>query len=170
MNKRQSEFFEFGEIVKTRGLRGCLKVLCYTEAARDFMALKKVFLSASAEKDVFTVKKIQSCGKFLFIELQEINCYDEAKRLVGRKIYLPKSVLKKPQDGEYYWHDIIGLEVFTEDEKLLGEIVSIIPTGSNDVYVCRKGKKELLLPAISDVILKIDLPKGRLTVRVSKGL
>lgn len=170
MSKRLSDFFEFGEIVKTRGLRGCLKVFCFTEAICNYATLKDVFLYASNESiKRFSVRKVQASGKFLFIELDDISDVEAAKKLIGEKVYLPKDMLPRLPEGEYYWHDIIGLNVLTEDGKSLGVIKSIFATNSNDVYVCR-GKKEILLPAIADVIVKIDIPGGMMTVKLLKGL
>lgn len=170
MSKRPSDFFELGEIVKTRGLRGCLKVYCFTEAICNFTTLKEVFLSAPNESiKCFPVRKIQASGKFLFMELSDINAVEAARSFIGKKVYLPKDFLPKLPDGQYYWHDIIGLNVFTEDGKSLGVITSIFATKSNDVYVC-KGKKEILLPAIADVIVNIDIPGKTMKVRLLKGL
>ena len=73
-------------------------------------------------------------------------------------------------DGEYYWHEIIGLEVVTEDDRSLGKVVSVFPTGSNDVYVCRGNGREILLPAIGDVVRRIDRDRKVMEVRLLKGL
>ncbi len=171
MSNKKSDFFEFGEIVKTRGLRGCLKVHCFTEAICNFAGLKEVFLSSSDEsRKCFHVRKIQTSGKFLFIELKEIADVETARKFIGCKVFLPKENLPQLPEGEYYWHDIIGLKVFSENGKLLGVIRSIFATGSNDVYVCKGRHKEILLPAIADVILKIDIPRGMMTIRLLKGL
>jgi 16S rRNA processing protein RimM len=64
----------------------------------------------------------------------------------------------------------MGLQVRTEEGRLLGVIEEILPTGSNDVYVCRGGEREILLPAIADVIREIDTKKGFVTVRLLEGL
>ncbi|HOO41898.1 MAG TPA: ribosome maturation factor RimM, partial [Syntrophales bacterium] len=69
-----------------------------------------------------------------------------------------------------YWRDIIGLDVVTETGQPLGKVQEIFPTGSNDVYVCRNGDKEILLPAIADVIRKVDLREKRMVVRLLEGL
>ncbi|MDD1763018.1 MAG: ribosome maturation factor RimM, partial [Methanothrix sp.] len=108
-------------------------------------------------------------GKFLFIELEDITDADAAKVLVGCKVLIPEDMLIDLPDGEYYWRDIIGLDVYSEDGKHLGRIESIFPTGSNDVYVC-KGEREILLPAIADVIQSIDINKRIMTVRLLEGL
>jgi 16S rRNA processing protein RimM len=79
-------------------------------------------------------------------------------------------MLKELPPGEYYWRDIIGLDVYTEEGKLLGRIESVFPTGSNDVYVCKGGQREILLPAIVDVIRQIDINRRVMTVRLLEGL
>jgi 16S rRNA processing protein RimM len=74
-------------------------------------------------------------------------------------------------DGEYYWNEVIGLQVVTEDDRVLGRIETVFPTGSNDVYVCRSPEgREILLPAIVDVVRAIDRERGVMVVRLLKGL
>jgi 16S rRNA processing protein RimM len=79
-------------------------------------------------------------------------------------------LFKELPEGEYYWRDIIGLNVYTEEGKLLGQIESVFPTGSNDVYVCKGEEREILLPAIADVIRKIDVTRRVMIVRLLEGL
>ena len=74
------------------------------------------------------------------------------------------------QEGEYYWQDIIGLDVYGEDDCHLGWVETIFPTGSNDVYVCRGGGKEILIPAIADVIIRINLEERKMIIRLLEGL
>jgi len=83
---------------------------------------------------------------------------------------LPRNCLQELEEDEYYWHDIIGLNVFSEDGRYLGTIRSIFPTGSNDVYVCQNDDEEILIPAIADVIARIDLAERRMIIRLLKGL
>ena len=78
--------------------------------------------------------------------------------------------MKELPEDEYYWHDIIGLEVVTDDGLSLGRVESIVPTGSNDVYVCAGGEREILLPAIDDVVKEIDVKKGTMVVTLIEGL
>jgi len=78
--------------------------------------------------------------------------------------------MKKLPEGEYYWREIIGLKVVTEDDQVLGRIESVFPTGSNDVYVCRGGEREILLPAIGEVVRKVDTAGRIMVVRLPEGL
>ena len=165
------EFFALGKIIKTRGLRGCLKVICYTQDHSFFADLKHVYLDKPTdEKNKYQIKKIDLSGKFFFIELQGIANVEAAAPLIGATVFISKALLPELPDGEYYWRDIIGLDVFTEEEEFLGRIEAIFPTGSNDVYVCKRGDREILLPAINQLIRKINVKQGIITVKLPKGL
>ena len=165
------DLFAIGEVVKTRGLRGCLKVLSYLETKSIFTELKFVYVEKSTgQKNRYCIKKIDVSGKFLFVELKEIDDAASAQTLVGCKVFLPKDSLQKLPEGEYYWRDIVGLDVLSEEGKHLGRIEYIFPTGSNDVYVCKGGQREILLPAIAEVIKRIDLDRRVMIVKLIKGL
>jgi 16S rRNA processing protein RimM len=165
------DLFEIGEIVKTRGLHGCLKVLSYLDPRDTFSKLEFIFVEkSSGQKHRFALKKIDISGNVLFIELENVPDVESAKDLVGCKVFLPKDFMEKLPEGEYYWRDIIGLDVYSEEGKHIGIIESVFPTGSNDVYVCRGEEREILLPAIADVIRQIDMDRRVMTVRLLEGL
>ena len=165
------DLFAIGEIVKTRGLRGCLKVLCCVETNNAFTELEFVYIEiSSGQKKCFVLRKIDVSGKILFVELEGIPDVESAQALVGCKVFLPKGMQEKLPEGEHYWRDIIGLDVYSEDDKYIGKIESVFPTGSNDVYVCKQAEREILLPAIADVIRKIDVNRRIMIVRLLEGL
>ncbi|MFA5321065.1 MAG: ribosome maturation factor RimM [Smithella sp.] len=165
------DLFEAGEIVKTRGLHGCLKVLSYLAAKSNFTKPDFIYIEISpGRKNRFGLKKFDISGGVFFVELEEIKDVESAQNLVGCKVYLSKNILKKLPEGEYYFHDIIGLDVYSEEGNYIGKIESILPTGSNDVYICKAQETEILLPAISSVIKKIDLSNRMMTVKIPEGL
>jgi 16S rRNA processing protein RimM len=165
------DLFVAGEIVKTRGLRGCMKVLSYVETKNTFSKLKFVYIEKNAgQNNRFGLKKIDVSGNFLFLELDGVPDIESANKLIGCKIFLPRNILDKLPEGEYYWHDIIGLDVYTEEGQYIGKVESIIPTGSNDIYVCRGEEREILLPAIARVIRQIDINRRIMKVKLLEGL
>jgi 16S rRNA processing protein RimM len=165
------DLFQFGEIVKTRGLHGCLKVACYLETKDALSKLEFIYIEkSSGQKDRYALKKIDVSGKALFIELENIRDLESAKDLIGCKVFLPKNLMGILPEGEYYWNDIIGLDVYSEEGKYIGVIESVFPTGSNDVFVCRGEEREILLPAIADVIRQIDINRRIMTIRLMEGL
>ena len=164
------DLFVVGEIVKTRGLRGCLKVLTQMETQNVIAGLEFVYLEdVLGQRKSHDLRSFAASGKFLFLELADITDIDSAKALAGYKVLIPGDMLKDLPLGEYYWRDIIGLDVYDEEGKHLGRIESIFPTGSNDIYVCQ-GEREILLPAIAEVICDIDVDKRIMTVRLLEGL
>jgi len=90
--------------------------------------------------------------------------------LTGREVYIRRDQFPELSDGEYYWCDLIGLVVQSEDGETLGELVDIFETGSNDVYVVAAGEREILIPATEEVVLDVDLDAGRMVVRPPDGL
>ena len=164
------DLFVAGEIVKTHGLHGCLKVLTQMETQNIAADLEFVYLEdILGQRKCYGLRRFETSGKFLFLELKDITDVDAAKALVGCKVLIPENMLQDLSPGEYYWRDIIGLDVYSEEGEHLGQIESIFPTGSNDVYVC-KGAREILLPAIADVIQSIDINKKIMTVKLLEGL
>lgn len=164
------DLFVAGEVVKTRGLRGCVKISLQLETQDTVRNLESVCLEdISGRRKFYKIKRLELSGKFLFLDLENISDVASAKALVGSKVLISVNKLKKLPAGEYYWRDIIGLVVYDEDGKYLGRIESIFPTGSNDVYVCQ-GAREILLPAIADVVRHIDIDKHIMTVKLPDGL
>jgi 16S rRNA processing protein RimM len=93
-----------------------------------------------------------------------------ARSLTGCELCVERDDLPPPPEGEFYWHDLEGLTVYTDDGACLGRVEEFFPTGSNEVLVVRQGAQETLLPFIKDVILAVDAAQGQLRVRVIPGL
>jgi len=165
------DLFEIGKIVKPRGLKGRMKVISHLESNEILESLEEVFVGYGKEKiNLEKVRYIKVDKKSFFLELEGVEDVDAVGALVGCPVLIPFDKLGKLSEDEYYWRDIVGLEVVTEDGEILGRIEEILPTGSNDVYVCIGGEREILLPAIADVIRKIDIKNGRMVVRLLEGL
>ena len=165
------ELLEIGRIIRPHGLAGRMKVLSYLESQDVLNALAELFIGRRAhEATVFPLHAVQKGREFFILTLGGIEDKNAASKMVGLSVWMPSEAMKELPDGEYYWHEIIGLEVVTQEGRILGKIESVFPTGSNDVYVCRGMGKEILLPAIGDVILKIDKDHRIVVVRLLKGL
>jgi 16S rRNA processing protein RimM len=133
--------------------------------------LPEVFVGRRSQETVpFPLDAVQPGRGFFILKLGGIEDRDAAAKLVRSSVWMPSEKMKKLPEGEYYWSDIIGLQVVTEEGQFLGRIESVFPTGSNDVYVCQAGEKEILLPAIGEVVRKIDIDLGIMVVRLLKGL
>ena len=164
------DLLEVGRIVKSCGLKGRMKVLSYLESNDILQSIDEVFIKQKTQMAPFIVKGIRMRGNLFFLDVEGISDPESAKSLVGCEVMIPADRLKELPEDEYYWRDIIGIEVVTEDGHFMGKIVEIFPTGSNDVYVCDGGEREILLPAISDVVRHIDMEHRRMVVRLLDGL
>ena len=166
------DLVEIGKIVKLHGLRGCLKVASYMESGEILDSLGEAFLKTEEGglKGFRVEQATRRDGRFFLLKLEGIDDRHSASALLGREVLASARRLESLPEGEYYWRELIGLQVLTEEGEVLGRIQAVFPTGSNDVYVCVGGKREILLPAISDVVRKVDIKKGLMTVRLLKGL
>jgi len=166
-----TQFFEIGRIVKSCGLKGLMKAVSYLESNDKVQDLDEVYLGfGNDRKGPFKLKGVRSRGKSFFLEIEGVENLQGANALTGCVVLIPADRLEKLPEGEYYWHDMIGLKVVTEEGRILGVIEAIFPTGSNDVYVCSGGEREVLLPGIADVIRKIDIDRGMMVVTLLEGL
>jgi 16S rRNA processing protein RimM len=165
------EFIEIGQILKCQGLRGQLKLKSYLESDDILQNIDKLFLKRGG-CGIFSSKleSVHITHKGILVKLEGINDIESAEKWIGCQVLIQTAALERLPKNECYWWEIIGLEVITEDGVTLGIIDSVFPTGSNDVYVCRGKEREILLPAIADVIKKIDKDKGIMIVRLLEGL
>lgn len=163
-----NNLLEIGKIVKSSGLKGRLKVLSYCESAEVIKKLKLVFVGEDAgHVSPFTVKRTGVKRGSFFVELEGVETLEAAGKLAGHHVFIPS---KNLPDGEYYWKDVIGLRIVTEEGRELGRVTSILPTGSNDVYICSGGEREILIPAFEDVVERIDIKNGVMVVKLPEGL
>lgn len=165
------QFFEIGKIVKSCGLKGRMKAVSYLESNDKLQDTDELYLSdGNDRKGPFKLRGARSRGKTFYLEIEGVEDVESANALIGCKVLLPADKREELPEGEYYWRDMIGLKVVTEEGRILGMIESVFPTGSNDVYVCSGGEREVLLPGIADVIRKIDIKQGMMVVRLLEGL
>jgi len=156
-----NDLINIGKIIKSSGLKGRLKVLSYMESPEGFESLEEIFIGATKKSTVpFRITSVRIKEKSIFLELEGVNDVYASNALVGLHLFIPSHRLGGLKESEYYWRDIVGLAVMTEEGQMLGWIERIIPTGGNDVYVCKGGEREILLPAIEDVIRLVDTDKG----------
>ena len=157
-----------GQVVAPRGLHGELRIRIETDDPERFHLLREVYLGNQLKR--FDVKAARLFRNQAFLQLHSIEDRDTAEKWRGAYVYVHVSNALPLAEGEYYYHQIQGLTAVTPQGKTLGRVASILPTGANDVYVVESEEGELLLPAIKDVILRVDLEAGIIVVRLPDGL
>ena len=165
------KYFEIGQIVNTSGLKGVIKVKPFTDDIEKFKNFKTIYISIKNELKEFKIEQVRFNKNMVFLKLEGIDTIEKAEEY--RNLYLKvkrdkEEILEK---GTYYIVDIIGCEVYTDENKHLGKIDDVFSTGSNDVYVVKdENGRQILLPAIKDVIKNVDIDNKTITVHLLEGL
>lgn len=166
-----SGFFEIGTIRRAVGLKGRFFVAGLLESPEILEEAKEVRIDRrNGRSSSHRIEYVRFSIKGVTLEVEGIKSREEAAGLIGSTVFLPADMMKELPEGEYYWKDLIGAAVLSEEGEWLGSIESIFPTGSNDVYVCTGGPREILIPAIDDVIRKVDVEKRIVIVHLLEGL
>ena len=165
---RRPTHLAIGRILSPHGTKGELTVEILTDFPDRFKLLKTVYLGDHHTPTVLEGHRMH--GRRVLLKLAGYDNRDDAGRLRGQLVQVPIDNAIPLEDDEYYLYEILGLDVVTTEGEYLGRIEEIVDTGSNDVYVVKDGDQEILIPAISDVVLNVDLDEGRVEVRLMKGL
>lgn len=165
------EYFEIGQIVNTSGLKGVIKVKPFTDDITKFNDLETIYISVKKELKEFKIEQVRFSKNMVFLKLLGIDTIEDAENYRNLYIKIKRNKDEKLEEGSYYIVDILGCKVYTEEQKKLGKIVDVFGTGSNDVYVVKdEFGKQILLPAIKDVIKKVDIENKKITVHLLEGL
>ncbi|MCR4758322.1 MAG: ribosome maturation factor RimM [Butyrivibrio sp.] len=165
--------FQVGVIASTHGLHGEVNVFPTTEDPNRFKKLKKVTLHTKRGEEIeLDVQSAKFFKKFVIVKFKQFNDINEVEKLKGCELTIERKDAIKLQPGEYYCADLIGLSIVDEEGKVLGTLVDVIQTGANDVYEMKRedGEENVLIPAIKDCILDVDIENKQIKIRVIPGL
>lgn len=165
------EYFEIGQIVNTSGLKGVIKVKPFTDDITKFNNLKTIYMLVKKELKEFKIEEVRFNKKMVFLKLEGIDTVEEAESYRNLYLKIKRDKNEKLEENSYYIVDIIGSKVYTDLQEELGEIIDVFSTGSNDVYVVKDALgKQILLPAIKDVIKNVDIENKKIIVHLLEGL
>jgi 16S rRNA processing protein RimM len=161
-----SQYIAIGRVSAPWGTHGELKVEVLTDFPQRFSPQRDVWVNHKT----MTIEGCRWHRSRAILKLVTIDTADDAEKLRGQFLQVPQSQISPLAENEYYHFQILGLDVWTSDNKFLGKIERIISTGSNDVYVVTTEDGEALIPSIEDVVKSVDLDAGRVTVEPIEGL
>jgi len=160
-----------GRVVKPHGVRGKIKIDYFGGDPDVFSLYQRIFVKDnSGRPEPFEVLEVTPQPPRLILKLKGIERVEETEGLIGKEILVRKEDLPELKEGEYYWFEILGMTVETEGGRRIGTVKHIFPTGANDVYVVTGKRKEIFLPAIEEVIRKIDCQRRVIRVTRMEGL
>ena len=168
---QKNDMLQVGAITSTHGIRGEVKVFPTTDDAKRFKKLKQVILDTGKEKLELEIEGVKFFKQFVILKFKGIDNINDIEKYKGKNLYVTRENAVKLQKDEYFTADLIGLTVVDETDKLIGTLTDVIETGANDVYVVKmENEKEVLLPAIKQCILDVNIEEERIRVHVMEGL
>jgi 16S rRNA processing protein RimM len=167
----QDELVLVGKIIGTHGIKGLLKVYSYSGNIQSLQSAGTVFLKdKKGLLSEHVLKSVTAHAGGFIVGLDDFADINLVLPLNGSELYVKLSQLPAPDEDEYYWRNLIGLTVVTDQGAELGTLVDIFETGSSDIYVVRGESKEYLIPAIADVINLVDVPGKKMIITPLEGL
>ena len=166
MNDVSSEnMLLIGKVIRPHGLNGLLRILSYAQSEKTFLNAGTVLLKSDKTGTAeFKIISIKAHKNAFLMKLKEISSLEDAEKYRGAEILIKKDTLKRENDDEYYLFELIGINVYLESGRFIGILREIINTGSNDIYIVKKDDKEFLIPALTWIVLEVDLINKRMTI------
>ncbi len=160
-----------GQVVRPYGLTGLLRIVSYAESKETFLRAGSVFLD-KGEDGLFErrVVSIRAHHSIYLLKVSGLRSVDEAEFFRGAAILIGKDSVVRNDEDEFFWYELIGLNVYLTTGQYLGVLKGIFPTGSNDVYVVENEGREFLIPAIHQVVKEINRAQKRMVISPMRGL
>jgi 16S rRNA processing protein RimM len=159
-----------GKVLKPWGLKGAVKVYSYAESIESFLRISELWVQGRDGTTSLPLEEARRHQKGILLKFKGRDRIEAVEDLVGLTLYMDKKELPRPEEDEYYWHELIGMEVCTEAGKSVGRLENILETGNHDVYVVKKGERETLIPAIRDVVREVDVAGRKMIIHAVEGL
>jgi len=165
------DLLQVGAITNTHGVRGEVKVFPTTDDVERFKKLKQVILDTGKEQIELTITQVKFFKNLVILKFKNYDNINDVEKWKGKPLYVTRKNAVKCEKDEYFIADLIGLKVISDEGEELGELTDVLSTGANDVYVIQKpGMKELLLPAIKECILNVDMKERIMQIHILAGL
>ncbi len=165
------DLLRVGVIANTHGIRGEVKVFPTTDEKERFKDLKKVILDMGKEQKVLEIQSVRFFKNLVILKFKEIDNINDIEMYKGKDLLVTREDAVPLEEGEYFIADLLDLDVYSDEDEKIGVLYDVMQTGANDVYVVKTEEgKEILLPAIDECILDIDLEESRMTVHIMEGL
>ncbi len=151
--------FTIGKVTGVHGLDGNLKVWSFAESIDTFCPGRKIVLKTDNgnQEEHHSIHKVLNYKKGLLLSLEGVDNQELAQKLIGKEIIIDRTQLAEPDEGTWYFKDLLGLEVFDNKRDFIGKVTEIFPTGADDVLVVNKDTQETLVPMHKFFIESIDV-------------
>lgn len=165
-------FIAYGKITKAHGLSGGLKLLPFSRLPEGLNSIKRIFIDSPGRRgpEPFRLEECRFDKGSAIVRLEGIDSIEDAEELIGRDVYIDESDLPGLEEGEFYWFELIGLDVYTEDGRYVGRVESLIDRALQSLLVVKDGGKEALIPLSEPIIKEINLKESKIIISPVEGL
>ena len=167
---KKEDCFYLGRVTKTHGLKGEITIKLEADDPSAYAKMKHFFLEINKVLTPFFVEHIKMNGDKFFVAVKDVTTIEQAQNLVGKSVYLPLEMLPKLSGKQFYFHEIVGFTVIDTDKGELGPISEVLEYPTQAILQVLKGKKEILIPILDQVIQNVDRDKKTLTITAPEGL
>ncbi len=162
---------QVGVISSTHGVRGEVKVFPTTDDVKRFKRLKEVILDTGKEELVLEIEGVKFFKQFVILKFKGFDNINDIEKYKTKSLYVTRANAVRLRKDEYYIADLQGLTVIDESEQVIGTLRDVMETGANDVYIVdMTDGRELLIPAIKECILNVDIEGGKIQIHIMDGL
>lgn len=166
-----NDYLQVGVITSTHGIRGEVKVFPTTDDPKRFETLKNVVLDAGRTQLPLEIENVKYFKQFVILKFKGINNINDIEKYTKMPLLVSREDAVELDEDEYFIADMIGMEVFTDEDELFGTLKDVMETGANDVYIIDSEKHgEILIPAIKECILDVDIEARKMKIHVMDGL
>jgi len=171
MEDRMEDFFQVGIITATHGVKGEVKVFPTTDDSQRFKRLKELILDTGKERVSLEIEDVKFLKQFVVLKFRGLDTINDAEKYRKSRLLVKRKDAVRLERDEYYVADLMGLRVRDEDGQEIGVLRDVMKTGANDVYVIELDDgRELLLPAIRQCVLEVDVEEGFIRIHILDGL
>lgn len=160
------DLIKIAKIVSAHGLNGEVKIFPYTDDLNGFKDYNEIYIDGE-ELEIIS-QKIAS--KFIVLKLKGFDYIDDVKRLIDKDVFIDKAQMPSLDEGEYYIHELIAMEVYSEADKFIGTVKDVMETSANHVLVVDHDGKEALIPFVKAFIKELDLKHRKIKVKLIEGI
>lgn len=160
------DLIKIAKIVSAHGLNGEVKIFPYTDDLNGFKEYNEIYIDGE-ELEIIS-QKIAS--KFIVLKLKGFDYIDDVKRLIDKDVFIDKAQMPSLDEGEYYIHELIAMEVYSEADELIGTVKDVMETSANHVLVVDHDGKEALIPFVKAFIKELDLKRRKIKVKLIEGI
>ena len=165
------DLLQAGVITTTHGIRGEVKVFPTTDDVHRFEDLDSVLLDTGRDYMKLEIENVKYFKQYAILKFKGINNINDIEKYKGRSLYVTRDQAIPLEEDEYYIGDLIGLDVYLESGEKFGVLKDVMETGANDVYIVEtEDGKEVLIPAIHECVLDIDVEENRMEIHLMDGL